>query len=111
MGLACTENRCDTPSIISDLEAQLETINKSIRSKNEEQHKATRMINGINQALDQTHQKTERFKCDAYEELQVRSRLKQCFLMRRQTLRTLQLGLEAVRIEKETLVASEKRST
>ncbi|CAN6541805.1 unnamed protein product [Malus baccata var. baccata] len=72
---------------------KLETTNKSIISKKEEQHKATRMINGINQALDQTRQETKRFKCDADEELQARSRLKQ-----------------AVQIEKETLVASEEKA-
>ncbi|KAM1048073.1 hypothetical protein ACFX1X_027589 [Malus domestica] len=105
-GLEIAEKRCDTPSIISNLEAQLETTIQSIKSKKEERHKATGMVNEINQALDQTRQETERFKYDADEELQARSRLKQALHLRRQTLRTLQLGLEAVRIEKEALGAS-----
>ncbi|CAN6680184.1 unnamed protein product [Malus baccata var. baccata] len=90
-GLACAENRYD-------------------KQEHQIQKGETRMINGINQALDQTHQETERFKCDADEELQARSRLKQGLLIRRQTLRTLQLGLEAVRIEKEALVASKEEA-
>ncbi|CAL9026811.1 unnamed protein product [Prunus brigantina] len=105
-GLASAENRCTTPNIISDLESQLETTSISIRSKREEEHKATKMINEINQASDQMHQEIEKFKRDTDEERQAKPRLKQALHLRRQTLQTLQLGLRAVQIEKEALGAS-----
>ncbi|KAM0970655.1 hypothetical protein TB2_018280 [Malus domestica] len=74
------------PASSQTLKHSLRRQTRASDPKKEEQHKATMMINGINQALDQTRQEMKRFKCDADEELQARSRLKQGLLMRRQTL-------------------------
>jgi hypothetical protein len=92
--------------IVSELESQLESTNTCIISKKEEELKATKMINEISQALDQTREKMERLKLETDEEPQARLKLKQVLCLKKQTLRTLQLKLQAAQLESEAFGAS-----
>ena len=91
--------------IVSELESQLESTNTCIISKKEEELKATKMINEISQALDQTREKMERLKLETDEEPQARLKLKQVLCLKKQTLRTLQLKLQAAQLESEAFGA------
>jgi chromosome segregation ATPase len=54
-GLASAKNQSTMSKIvISEIESQLESANTSVKYKKEEEIKATKMINDISQALDQT---------------------------------------------------------
>lgn len=106
-GLTNAENRRKKSDIvISELQSQLEAINRSIRSKKEEELRATEMINERNQAMDQIREEMERIKRDADSGRQSGIKLKQTLRTRRHTLRSLQLTLRAVRLETEAYSAS-----
>ncbi|KAF3438918.1 hypothetical protein FNV43_RR17193 [Rhamnella rubrinervis] len=106
-GLTSAEYRCKKSDIfISELQSQLEEINRSIRSKREEELRATEMINERNQAMDQIREEMERIKQDADSVRQSGRKLKQTLRTRRLTLRSLQLTLRAVRLETEAYSAS-----
>lgn len=64
------------------------------------------MINEISQALDRTREKIKRLKLDMEEEPQARLKLKQVLNVKKQTLQTLQLLLQATQLESEALGAS-----
>ncbi|OMP02059.1 hypothetical protein COLO4_11369 [Corchorus olitorius] len=94
-------------TLIVELESQFETIVMEIRSKREEELKASKTINEMNRALEHTREELEQLKTDRDEEQRARSKLKQTLRLRRQTLRTLQLTLRAMRMESEAFGASE----
>lgn len=91
--------------VISELESQLGSTNASIRTKKEEEHKATEMINEKRQALDRTREKIKRLKLDIAGS-QARLKLKQGLSVKKKTLQTLQLMLQATQLESEALAAS-----
>lgn len=91
--------------VISELESQLGSTNASIRTKKEEEHEATKMINEKSQALDRTREKIKRLKLDI-EGPQARLKLKQVLSVKKKTLQTLQLMLQATQLESEALAAS-----
>ena len=98
-GLASAKNQSTMSKIaFSEIESQLESTNASVKSKKEEEIKATKMIDEISQALDQTREKLERLKQDIDEEQQARLKLKQVLQVRNQTLWTLQLKLRAAQL-------------
>lgn len=105
--LKSAESRCKKSDIVVwELQTQLEAINSNIRSKKEEELRATGMINERNQAIDQIREELEKIKRDADRERQSRIKLKQTLKMRRQNLRSLQLTLRAVRMETKAYSAS-----
>lgn len=106
-GLASAENQCATPNtMISELKSQLEETNTSIKAKKEEELEARNMIDETNQAVDQTRQEIVSINLETDEEQKTILRMKQALRLRRQTLRTLQLSIRAVRIEKDATAAS-----
>lgn len=106
-GLTTAEYRCKKSDIvISDLQSQLEAINRSIRSKKEEELRATEIINERNQAMDQIREEMERIKRDEDSGRKSGIKLKQTLRTRKHTLRSLQLTLRAVRLETEAYSAS-----
>ncbi|EEF40001.1 conserved hypothetical protein [Ricinus communis] len=106
-GLASSKNRTSMSNIvISELESQLEAISIEVRTKVEDETKAKEMINELSQALEEKYKESEAIKLDADEERRARSKLKQVLRIRTQTLRTLQLTLQAIRIESEAFGAS-----
>lgn len=106
-GLASAENQCATPNtMISELKSQLEETNTSIKAKKEEELEARNMIDETNQAVDQTRQEIVSINLETEEEQKAILRMKQALRLRRQTLRTLQLTIRAVRIEKDATAAS-----
>ncbi|KAK3023968.1 hypothetical protein RJ639_042858 [Escallonia herrerae] len=92
--------------IISELESQLEATNSDIRSKSEEELKDRTLINDLSQVSFKLREEMEQLKLERDDEHQERSKLKQVLRLRRQTLRTLQLSLRAIRSESEALSAS-----
>ncbi|KAF2295196.1 hypothetical protein GH714_032018 [Hevea brasiliensis] len=105
--LASARNRTSMSNIvISELKSQLEAISIEIRTKMEEETKSKKMINEITQDLEQKHEESELIKKDADEEHRTRSKLKQVLRMRRQSLRTLQLTLQAISLESDAFGAS-----
>ena len=92
--------------IISDLQSQLENVIATIKQKKEEELKAKMKITEINLALDQTREEIESLKTETNEERRSRSKLKKDLRLKKQTLRTLQLTLRAIRIETEAFGAS-----
>ncbi|KAF5736119.1 hypothetical protein HS088_TW14G00254 [Tripterygium wilfordii] len=106
-GLESSKNQSSKSTIvISQLQLQVETISKEIRSKMEEELKASHMINELGQPLDQTQDELETLQLEADEEHRARLKLKQVVRMRRQTLRALQLRLRAILTETEAFKAS-----
>ncbi|KAJ8764476.1 hypothetical protein K2173_006216 [Erythroxylum novogranatense] len=111
-GLASAKNRTSMSNIvISELESQLEAIGREVRTKKEEELKATKLINELTQALDQEDEELQNIKGLRDEERRDRSKLKLVLKMKRQTLRTLQLTLRATRIETEAFGASAGEAT
>lgn len=92
--------------VISDLQSQLESMNMSIKLRKAEEVKAKMKITEINLALDQTRDEMENLKMETNEEQRVRSKLKKDLRLKRQSFRTLQLTLRAIRIETEAFGAS-----
>ncbi|CAI9110127.1 OLC1v1010103C1 [Oldenlandia corymbosa var. corymbosa] len=86
---------------IPELEAQLETLDAAIRDKKDEELKIRTMINKINQILQRTQAEMELIKIERDEKHRARLKLKKVLRLRRQTLRTLQHTLRAVRLESE----------
>ncbi|KAJ7952936.1 Protein WEAK CHLOROPLAST MOVEMENT UNDER BLUE LIGHT 1 like [Quillaja saponaria] len=108
---AIAQNRVAMSNVvISDLESQLKTTNKCIKSKMEEKHEAAKMIDEINQNLGHTRDEMERLKLDISEERRAKPKRRQALRLRRQTLQTLQLTLRAVQIESEALRESEAKA-
>ncbi|XP_021631894.1 protein WEAK CHLOROPLAST MOVEMENT UNDER BLUE LIGHT 1 [Manihot esculenta] len=105
--LASARNRTSMSNIIiSELQSQLEAISVEIRTKMEEETKYKKMINEMNQALEAKQEESELNKKDADEENQTKLKLKQVLRFRRQSLKTLQLTMRAIRIESEAFEAS-----
>ncbi|KAK2967543.1 hypothetical protein RJ640_030414 [Escallonia rubra] len=106
-GLGHAKHRSNMSKIvISELESQLEATNSCIRSKSEEELKDRTLINDLSQVSFKLREEMEQFKLVRDDEHQERSKLKQVLRLRRQTLRTLQLTLRAIRSESEALSAS-----
>ncbi|KAF9603921.1 hypothetical protein IFM89_038831 [Coptis chinensis] len=91
---------------IPDLEMQLETTNASIKSTKEKELEARTRIEKLGKSLELISEEMEDLKLETEREREARAKLKQELRIRRQTLRTLQLTLRAVRIESEALAAS-----
>lgn len=91
---------------IPELQSQLETLTTSIRVKKEEELTIRTMINKINEVLQRTQAEMEQLKMERDEKHRARLKIKQVLRLRRQTLRTLQLTLRAVRLESEAYGAS-----
>ncbi|CAN1238248.1 hypothetical protein LINGRAPRIM_LOCUS2067 [Linum grandiflorum] len=91
---------------ISDLQLELEDNQRRMSSKMEEELQAIKVTNELTKALDQTCKDLETIKLEADEQRRERLKLKQVLRIRRQTLRSLQLKLRAVRIEAEAFAMS-----
>ncbi|KAK6923012.1 WEB family [Dillenia turbinata] len=106
-GLESAKNRSSmSRTVISELESQLEAIDKQIKLAKEEEQEARRITDEISHAMYQTHEEMENLKHETDEERRARAELKQILRLRRQTLRTLQLTLRAIRTESEAYGAS-----
>ncbi|KAF6160695.1 hypothetical protein GIB67_019635 [Kingdonia uniflora] len=92
--------------VISELESQLENTNTCIRSKKIEEQNAKTTGDELYRSLGQKRIEMEEIKLETDKERRARTKLKHELRLRRQTLRTLQLTLRAVRIESEALGAS-----
>lgn len=93
-------------SFIPELESQLEIINKSIKSKREDQFKAETVSHEINHVLDRGRDELERLKLDIKKERQAQAKLRQILQLRKQKLRTSQLTLQALQLESDALEKS-----
>lgn len=89
-----------------ELRSQLEAIEARLREKKEEEAKATRSIDEMNQAAEETGSEIDSLKADIEEERRNRQKLKQTLRMKRQKLRAIHLMLRAVRIESDAMKAS-----
>ncbi|TXG59480.1 hypothetical protein EZV62_014053 [Acer yangbiense] len=106
--LASAKNRFSMSNVvISELELELETTGKSIRSKREDEHKARKTTEETSQILDQTREELESLKLVTDEKRRERSKLKQVQRLRKQTLQTLLLTVRAARIESEAFGESD----
>lgn len=92
--------------VISELESQLKATKLSIESKREEELSVTKMINEINDDLEETQEEMEEIILESDEKRCERVELKQMLKMRRQTLEALQLTHRALRLEVECFGAS-----
>lgn len=93
-------------TIISELESQLEATKLSTKSKREEELNVTKMINEINDDLEETQEELEEIILVCDEKRRERAELKEMLTIRRQTLDTLQLTHRALRLEEECFRAS-----
>ncbi|KAK9136093.1 hypothetical protein Syun_015423 [Stephania yunnanensis] len=91
---------------ISELESHLETVNASISNKKGEEVKSRNMIEELQKSLDQKHAEMETLKFETDHDRRLRGKMKQQLRLRRETLRTLQLTLRAIRIESEAIGTS-----
>lgn len=85
--------------IASGLKSQLETTKARIKSKLEEEFKATTTIEELNDKLEYTREHIEQLKMKIHEEFRKKSELKQVLLMRKHTLQALQLTHRALLFE------------
>ncbi|EEF40005.1 conserved hypothetical protein [Ricinus communis] len=109
--LAISKDRISVSSaLISELELQLESTNMSIKSRMEEELQAKKLTDEITEACDETCKTLEMIKREIYEERRARSKLKQVLRMRKQTIRALQVTLQAVEMESEAFGASTSES-
>jgi hypothetical protein len=88
------------------LESQLEIFHESIKSKREEHLKTENTIYEINHALDQMRNDMERLKLNIKKGKQTRAKLKQKLHLKRRTIQTLQLTLQAVLLESDAVELS-----
>ncbi|CAJ1942749.1 unnamed protein product [Sphenostylis stenocarpa] len=88
------------------LESHLETIHKSIKSKREDQLKIELMIQETNQTLDNTRNDMERLKLERNKDKKTLAKLRQTLHLRKQTVQTLQLTLQAVLLESDAVEES-----
>jgi hypothetical protein len=91
---------------IAELESQLEISHESIKSKREEHLKTENTIYEINHALDQMRNDMERLKLNIKKGKQTRAKLKQKLHLKRRTIQTLQLTLQAVLLESDAVELS-----
>ncbi|RDX98519.1 hypothetical protein CR513_18533, partial [Mucuna pruriens] len=91
---------------IAELESQLEIIHKSIKSKREDQLKTESMIQEIHQDLEQTRNDMERLKLERKNEKQTLAKLRQTLHLKKMTVQTLQLTLQAVLLESDAVEES-----
>ncbi|KAL8117590.1 hypothetical protein AgCh_015464 [Apium graveolens] len=92
--------------VASGLKLQLEATKARIKSKQEEELKATTSIKELYDKLDNTREYIEQLKMKIYEIFRKKSELKQVVLMRKQTLGALQLTHRALLFETEASRAS-----
>ncbi|CAI8609232.1 unnamed protein product [Vicia faba] len=105
--LANAQQNSKTPkTVILELASQLEITQMSIKSKREDNLKTEKMIHGINLALDQARNEMERLKLNIKKERQTRAKQKQTLHLRRRTVQTLQLTLQAVLLESDAVEVS-----
>ncbi|CAJ2635450.1 unnamed protein product [Trifolium pratense] len=93
-------------TVITELESQLEISHTSIKSKREEHLKTENMIYEINHALDQMCNDMERLMLNIKKGKQTRAKLKQKLHLKRRTIQTLQLTLQAVLLESDAVELS-----
>ncbi|KAK1383333.1 hypothetical protein POM88_021068 [Heracleum sosnowskyi] len=93
-------------TVVSELEYQLAATKLSIKSKREEELNVTKMINEINDDLEETQEEMEEIILERDENRREREELKQMLKIRMQTLDTLQLTHRALRLEVEYFGAS-----
>ncbi|PNY17375.1 hypothetical protein L195_g014117 [Trifolium pratense] len=93
-------------TVITELESQLEISHTSIKSKREEHLKTENMIYEINHALDQMRNDMERLMLNIKKGKQTRAKLKQKLHLKRRTIQTLQLTLQAVLLESDAVELS-----
>ncbi|KAL8124851.1 hypothetical protein AgCh_012491 [Apium graveolens] len=93
-------------TIISELESQLEATKLSTKSKREEELNVTKMINEINDDLEETQEELAEVILVSDEKRHEREELKQMLMIRRQTRDALQLTHRALRLEVECFRAS-----
>ncbi|PIN16075.1 hypothetical protein CDL12_11277 [Handroanthus impetiginosus] len=91
---------------ISELQAQLGTTDMCIKSTKEQEQNYRMMINDKNQDLHKTQEEMEQLKMKIDRKRRRRSKLKLVLRLKLQTLKTLQLTYEAIRLESEALGAS-----
>lgn len=105
--LANAQQNSKTPkTAILELESQLEIIQMKIKSKREDHLKTEKRIYEINLVLDQARNEMERLKLNIKKERQTRAKLKQTLHLRRRTVQTLQLALQASLLESDAVEVS-----
>ncbi|KAF5200355.1 hypothetical protein FRX31_010055 [Thalictrum thalictroides] len=92
--------------VIPELETHLETTNASIQFKKENEIETRATIEELGKSLEKVHDEMEALKVETDNKRRARAKLKQEVRLRKQTLRSLQLTLRAVRIESEALRSS-----
>ena len=93
-------------SVVSELQSQLEAIKMSIKSMRDEELNVTKMINEINDVLEETQEEMEEILSEIDEKRCEREELTLMLKIRRQTLDVLQLTHRALRLEVECFGAS-----
>ncbi|KAM7507052.1 hypothetical protein LguiA_017505 [Lonicera macranthoides] len=102
----CAKNNSTaSDNVISEFESQLNSLNTTIKKK-EEGLNVSIVMNEITRALDETREEVEVVKIEMDEERRERSKLKRVLKLRKQRLQTLKLRLRAVRLELEAFGAS-----
>lgn len=100
--LESAQNRAsESKIVISKIETDMEKIITHIRSRKEYELKARKTINEMNREAKESREELERLDEEKGEEQRERAKLKRILRMRKQSLRTLQLKICAIRIETE----------
>ncbi|KAI4330303.1 hypothetical protein MLD38_028601 [Melastoma candidum] len=90
----------------SELRSQLAAIEAALREKKEEEAKASRLMDEMSRAAEDTRGEIDSLKAEIEEERRTRQKLKQVLRIKWQKLRAIQLSLRAVRIESEAIKVS-----
>ncbi|XP_068641236.1 protein WEAK CHLOROPLAST MOVEMENT UNDER BLUE LIGHT 1-like [Aristolochia californica] len=91
---------------ISTIESQLEATKTSLDTKQEEERDERRRIEEIRRSLDQTRGDMAKLKVEVTDERLARTKLKQEYRFKRQSLKALQLMHRAARMESDAYRAS-----
>lgn len=93
-------------SCITELQAQLGTMDMCIKSAKDGEQNMHMMINDKNQEVHMMQEDTEQLKTKIVKKRRRRSKLKLVLRLKRQTLQTLELTCEAVKLESKAFSTS-----
>ncbi|KAI3512573.1 hypothetical protein L1887_19889 [Cichorium endivia] len=99
--LVKAKEESENNKLVTKLESELMAINMEIRVKKEEELKSRTEINEMTQVSESVRADMEKIKLEINEGRRERSKLKMVIKMKRQSLRTVNLTLRAVRLEVE----------
>ncbi|KAL4568692.1 hypothetical protein LXL04_024307 [Taraxacum kok-saghyz] len=104
--LANAKEESESNTLVAKLESELMAINMEIRVKKEEEVRSRSEINEMTQVSESVRAEMEKIKLEINEGRVERSKMKMVIKMKRQSLRTINLTLRAVRLEVEAYSAA-----